>query len=233
MTRQYDGKYIVFEGGDYAGKSTTLSMVALKLQEICDRKVHITRHPGSTELGGGLRELIKNKNLVVDPIARQCVYAADAINFVNTMLIPALENGDIVLADRSSFISGLIYSSADEISKETYNKIWTIVNPPKIDRLYILQCDDSTLLNRMALRSNEDHYDNKPFEFMKAVHDQYSNLVMQCRKHVENAGGCFDKIERIFSLVDVNDVIGVDSSRNMGSIVESIIGDIRLMIHPS
>lgn len=244
MTQQYNGKYVVFEGGDYAGKSTTLSMVALRLQEICDRKVHITRHPGSTEFGSGLRGLVKNRNLVVDPIARQCVYAADAINFVNTMLVPALENGDIVLADRSSFVSGVIYSIADEIDRETYDKIWTIINPPIIDKLYVLQCDDDTLLSRMALRSNEDHYDNKPFEFMKMIHDQYSNLVAQCRLGMgwgpariagfarwETNSHYFEKIERISSLVDLNNVIGIDSSKKMSLIVESIIGDLRNMIN--
>lgn len=211
------GKHIVFEGGDFAGKSSTMLAVAKKLQESCDRKVHVTQHPGATELGVQLRQLAKNPKLTISPIARQCLYASDAINFVETLLVPALENGDIVLADRSSFISGLIYSNADKIDERTFKQIWTIIKPPLIDQLYIFQCPDEILAERMKNRQIEDHYDNKPFEFMKAIHSKYNELL-ESRQGTLALGDCCDNI------------IGVDSSGKMDDIVNNITETILSLI---
>ena len=222
--------YVIFEGGDFAGKSSTMDIVAERLkQRLPNREVIKTRQPGSTSLGVELRKLVKTPDIEIDPIARQCMYAADAINFVNTVLIPALSTGKIILSDRSSFVSGRIYSDVDGVGRKEFNKIWSIINPPKACRMYVFHCPDEVLKERMGSRDFADHYDNKPFEFMRTIHSKYRKLVSEARdtagilsrKHTRGIAG---------SIVDVNNIIGIDSSKSRDSIVDFIISDLEKTI---
>lgn len=222
--------YVIFEGGDFAGKSSTMDIVAEILrQRLPDKEVVKTCQPGSTSLGAKLRELVKTPDIEIDPIARQCIYAADAINFVNTMLNPALSTGKVVLSDRSSFVSGRIYSDVDGIGKKEFNKIWSIINPPKACRMYVFYCPDEVLKERMGSRDFADHYDNKPFEFMRTIHSKYRQLVNEAHStagalHKRRASTIVD------SVVDADNIFGIDSSKSRDSIVDFIVSDLEKAI---
>lgn len=213
------GAYVIFEGGDFAGKSSTMDIVAEELSKrFPDKEIVKTYQPGGTPLGERLRKLVKTPDIEIDPIARQCIYAADAINYVNTVLKRALSAGKIVLSDRSSFISGLIYSNADGLSKEEFNKIWSIIDPPKANKMYVFHCPDNVLRERMGSRDFADHYDNKPFEFMRGVHSKYRELTKL---------PIFEAVGRI---VDHDKIVSIDSSTNRDSIVNMIVSDLTAII---
>ncbi|MDR0627318.1 MAG: dTMP kinase [Bifidobacteriaceae bacterium] len=99
------GRFIALEGGDGAGKSTHLKMLAQALrgagyvdQPGCPRLV-VTREPGGTELGNQIRELVLYGGEVA-PAAEALLYAADRAQHVTTVLRPALARADLVLTDR-------------------------------------------------------------------------------------------------------------------------------------
>ena len=69
------GLFIVFEGGDGAGKST---QVTLLRDALCreGRQVTVTRQPGGTPLGQQIRDLVLHGEHV-SPRAEALLFAAD------------------------------------------------------------------------------------------------------------------------------------------------------------
>lgn len=92
------GLFISFEGGDGAGKSTQLRLLADWLRER-GREVVTTREPGGTELGARLRELVLHGE-DIDERTEALLYAADRAHHVATLVRPALDRGAVVLTDR-------------------------------------------------------------------------------------------------------------------------------------
>lgn len=90
--------FIAFEGGDGAGKSTQVELLAQAF-EAAGRSVLQTRQPGGTPLGSTLRDLVLHGE---DLSARTeaLLFAADKAHHVSTMIAPALQAGEVVITDR-------------------------------------------------------------------------------------------------------------------------------------
>lgn len=97
VTRR-DGLFIAFEGGDGAGKSTQVRLLAQALRDR-GREVLVTRQPGGTDLGAAIRDLVLHGEHV-SPRAEALLFAADKAHHVDLVIRPALEAGDVVLTDR-------------------------------------------------------------------------------------------------------------------------------------
>jgi dTMP kinase len=95
-----NGVFVCFEGGEGGGKSTQARMLAARLTE---RGLHavLTFEPGDTAVGKEVRRI------VLDPATGELsdrtemlLYAADKAEHVDTVVLPALERGDVVITDR-------------------------------------------------------------------------------------------------------------------------------------
>ena len=97
----YDkGYFVVFEGGEGAGKTTQIEALT-KWLEARGQDVVITREPGGTEIGERIRDVLLNKDFEkMDPRAEALLYAADRAQHVAEVIGPALEEGKIVVSDR-------------------------------------------------------------------------------------------------------------------------------------
>ena len=94
------GRLISFEGLDGAGKSTQMSVLARWLEE---RRVPfiLTREPGGTPLGDKIRSLLLNRpELAIVALAEAFLFQADRAQHFATLVIPALQEGKLVLTDR-------------------------------------------------------------------------------------------------------------------------------------
>ena len=92
------GCFIVFEGGDGAGKSTQVAL----LREALERAGHavtVTRQPGGTPLGQQIRDLVLHGEHVA-PRAEALLFAADKAHHVDMLIRPALQRGEVVISDR-------------------------------------------------------------------------------------------------------------------------------------
>jgi dTMP kinase len=95
----YSGMFVVFEGGEGAGKSTQLQRLAGVLTaEGYD--VVVTREPGATPEGRKVRELLLDPASTLSPRAEALLYAADRAQHVAQVVLPALARGAVVLSDR-------------------------------------------------------------------------------------------------------------------------------------
>lgn len=90
--------FIVFEGGDGAGKTTQIELLRAHLAAT-GREVLLTREPGGTELGASIRQLVLH-GADVAPRAEALLFAADRAHHIATVVRPALERGEFVVQDR-------------------------------------------------------------------------------------------------------------------------------------
>lgn len=92
------GRFICFEGGDGAGKSTQVELLTAEFERR-GRDVLVTRQPGGTPLGEQIRELVLHGKHV-SPRAEALLFAADKAHHVEELIRPALAAGRIVITDR-------------------------------------------------------------------------------------------------------------------------------------
>jgi dTMP kinase len=96
------GLFVVFEGGEGAGKSTQVHRLAQAVRGQ-GHHVVVTREPGATEFGARIRGmLLGSANGPAAPSARAeaLLYAADRAHHVATVVRPALTHGSVVVSDR-------------------------------------------------------------------------------------------------------------------------------------
>ena len=95
------GSFIVFEGIDGSGKSTVAAVVAQRIQGQRDQDVILTREPGGTSLGEGIRALVLSEaSAGITPIAELLLFSAARAQHIAEVIEPQLRNGAIVLCDR-------------------------------------------------------------------------------------------------------------------------------------
>lgn len=100
------GLLIVFEGIDGTGKSTQMSLLAGYLRENGFAVIE-TREPTNGQFGQQIRALYSNRK-GVSPEQELELFLADRQEHVHNVLIPALQEGKIILCDRY-FLSTAAY----------------------------------------------------------------------------------------------------------------------------
>ncbi len=96
ILRFMTGRFIVFEGGEGAGKSTLIRLVAPRLRDTGTEIVTV-REPGGTEAGELVRRLL---HLDLAPWAEAFAFLTARSQVVEEVIGPALDRGAIVLCDR-------------------------------------------------------------------------------------------------------------------------------------
>jgi len=183
----YPGTLIVFEGTEFSGKSTLANLVMEELCEHAPPKLNctLTHHPGSTPLGKHLRKLIKTPEqfsdgelIQIDSLSVQMLMMVDHSCFVNTILVPYLEKGGLMLADRSNYISCIVYGVAEGLKFTTINKLLGFVQSPAPDRVYIISNRWETIAERMRKsdRARLDRYDYNQ-KLVRHTIELYNNLL--------------------------------------------------------
>ena len=94
------GLFIVFEGGDGAGKSTQVAL-AKQWLESRGAKVTTTREPGGTQISEELRSLVlEHGHGDIDARTEALIYSAARAAHVQQVISPALEAGTHIICDR-------------------------------------------------------------------------------------------------------------------------------------
>lgn len=92
--------FIVFEGGEGAGKSTQVQQLHRYLSDR-QHRVFSTHEPGATVIGSSIRELVlHSKGDSPTPRTEALLFAADRAQHVETVIRPILQSGTHVLCDR-------------------------------------------------------------------------------------------------------------------------------------
>ncbi|CAN5322532.1 dTMP kinase [soil metagenome] len=108
------GKFITFEGGEGAGKSTQVRLLAERLID-AGHAVTLTREPGGTPTAESIRRLLLSgmaESLGVEGEA--VLFAAARADHVERVIRPALASGHWVISDRFFDSTRVYQAAADE-----------------------------------------------------------------------------------------------------------------------
>lgn len=174
------GCLIVFEGNDGAGKTTALEACAQKLKEQ-GYPILVSREPGGAPVAEQIRQVLLDPANAMDPKTEALLYAAARREHLVRTILPALENGQVILCDR--FLdSSLAYQGygrklgADAI--EALNDFGLEGFRPDLTLFFAL--DIETEAKRMARRGQYDRMDLEGKAFHERVRHGFEAL---CRKN--------------------------------------------------
>lgn len=171
----HKGLFISIEGCDGCGKTTALSLIVKKLNEKGIEPL-VTREPGGSKIAEQIRNIILDKdNTEEDPRTEALLYAASRRQHLVEIVIPALNEGKLVISDRY-LDSSLAYQGyargigIDEVMS---------INAFAIDKTYpdltfFLDLSPEEGLERVKGRQRgADRLDQETLDFHKRVYEGY------------------------------------------------------------
>lgn len=180
------GTFITFEGIDGSGKSTQLRLLNNFLRTHGCNAL-LTREPGGTKLGLRLREALLDATEEVDPLTELLVFAADRAQHVRRILVPALQNGAVVISDRYADATVAYQGAGRGFSPELIFQIVQLATgglKPDLTLLFDVSIKESTTRTtrrstgrNAAARGARDRLDIEDAEFHARVRDAYLRIA--------------------------------------------------------
>ncbi|MDO5726862.1 MAG: dTMP kinase [Bowdeniella nasicola] len=168
------GLFVTFEGGDGAGKSTQLGLLAERLR-MDGFAVCATYEPGEGATGAALRQLIQHAGAIA-PRTEALLYAADRAEHVATTIRPALTRGEVVLCDRYLDSSIAYQGAARNLGATEIRELslWAS-NHLLPDLTFYFDIDPE--LARARQDGEPDRLEREPLAFHREVRAQFQRLA--------------------------------------------------------
>ena len=172
--------FITFEGPEGSGK-TTIANIVIKRLEDQNLPVIYTREPGGSQIAEQIRKiLLKSNNVSMDKLTEALLFAASRRQHLVEKVIPALNEGKIVICDR--FIdSSLAYQGyARDIGIQEVLNINLFATKGMLPDLTIYFDIDSEIgLSRIDQDNKREvnRLDLERLEFHKRVRNGYLELL--------------------------------------------------------
>jgi len=169
------GVFIAFEGGEGTGKSTQSKLLKKWLEQEGEEVV-LSREPGGTDLGQGLRKiLLGHETGAISPRAEALLYAADRAHHVFSTIRPALDRGDVVITDRY-FDSSIAYQGAGRVLQPNeVARISRWATESLFPTLTII-IDQPAEIGLARLKSR-DRLEAEPLAFHERVRNEYLQIA--------------------------------------------------------
>ncbi len=181
--------FITFEGGEGSGKSSAILEIKARL-ESNGYKVIVTREPGGIKISEDIRNLIldvDNKEMTYETEA--LLYAASRTQHLHQKVLPALNDGCIVLCDRyldsslayQGYGRGLGFEDVLDINK------YALKYMP--EKTFFIDVQPEVALKRIANRDKIDRLDLEEVSFHDKVYQGYLEVARVYNKRVEIING--------------------------------------------
>ncbi len=184
------GRLISFEGLDGAGKTTQMDLLERWLQSRGVPYVR-TREPGGTPLGVEIRRLLLNRpELAIDPLAEAFLFQADRAQHFARLVIPALDEGKLVITDRC-FDASIAYQGYGRgVGAELVEQLSMLATRRHVpDLTILLDLDPSEVYTRTDMsgdrsgtREERTRFDAEAEDFHRRVQEGFRVLA---RAHPE------------------------------------------------
>ena len=183
------GKFIVMEGVEGAGKSRQCAMLAETLNAEGIPAV-VTREPGGVALSEKLRALILDPVYSPDAITELYLYSAARREHINKVIMPALNEGKVVICDRfiySTFAYQGYGRGIDLDYVRTVNA--NTIAPLKIDLGLFIDVPPEVGFNRKGGADKTDRLEREDMSFFNRVYDGFKHLCTTGELEAIDASG--------------------------------------------
>ncbi len=179
------GRFVSFEGIEGCGKTTQIALLSEYL--IKHSIAHtITREPGGTAVGEGIRKVLLNSETIRLTAASELLlfYASRSQN-IQEKIKPALERNEIVICDRYYHASMAYQGYGRGIPLDFIRKLTDLVcDPYRPDLTFLLDIEPEIGLARARTRNhgrieNEGRFEAEDLEFYNRVREGYLELASE------------------------------------------------------
>ena len=204
------GKFITFEGCEGSGKSTQLKMLSAYLER---EKIPfvMTREPGGSPIAEDIRKIILDgKNTAMCDECEAMLYAASRIQHVKEKVLPALEEGKLVICDRyvdsslayQGYARGLGLEYVADINKKAFQ----LATP---DLTVFLNIPPEKAFERKHGADMNDRMEKQGLEFHNRVYGGYMRLLEKYPRicAVESYGTAEEMHQNIVNLLKERGII--------------------------
>ncbi|MDM5314434.1 dTMP kinase [Fictibacillus sp. b24] len=174
------GLFITLEGPDGSGKTTQIAKVAeyFKKQKIDFIQ---TREPGGTRISDKIRALILDpEHKEMHDLTEVLLYAASRAQHVHEKILPALEEGKVVLCDRFVDASIAYQGFGLGVGEESVLKVNNIATSGLVpDRSYFVDVSPEVGRERMKARygtENLDRIEQKDLTYHELVREGFEHI---------------------------------------------------------
>ena len=204
----YSGVLISFEGGEGSGKSSQIDCLLNHLVGLGYEPV-LVRNPGSSQIGQKIRQILLDPSSSSICIKTEVfLHAASLHQNLKTIILPALEEGRIVICDRyvDSAIAyqGIGRGIGEKFVREVVlsNALEDIV--PDVTLLLDLPESMVQVRTHGNRQDNESRIENEPTEFHSAVRLAYLALANRYPDRIKiiRANQAFEQVSK-----DILDVV--------------------------
>ena len=195
------GRFITFEGGEGAGKSTQAALLADALR-VRGHEVLLTREPGGTAGAEAIRALLLAPDHDWSAEAEALLFAAARADHVAHAIAPALATGQWVVCDRyldsSRAYQGGALADADILALHGIGSAGLLP-----DCTILLLADEYESISRIVLRDGDrsDRIGSRPADYHRAVASRFRAFAAAEPERfvtVDAAGSIDDVHARIF-----------------------------------
>ncbi len=191
------GKFITFEGGEGAGKSTQVRLLAEALMARGLAVVR-TREPGGAPQAELLRELLISGDADRwSPEAEALLNYAARDDHLRTTIRPALETGSWVLCDRFADSTRAYQGLAGDVPMAMIDAVHAqVVGPTDPDLTLILNIAPETGLARAHARGDANRFEMKGLAFHQRLQESFLELAERFGERcvVIDASGSIEEI---------------------------------------
>jgi dTMP kinase len=201
------GRFITFEGGEGAGKSTQLKRLAVRLQAR-GPEVVATREPGGSPGAEAIRELVLNG--AADrwsPVTETLLMYAARRDHVERVIRPALARGAWVVCDRFADSTRAYQGAAGGTDPELIAALETHIletTRPDLTLIFDLAVEEG-LARAHARAGSEMRFESKGVAFHQRLRDGFLAIAEDepGRCAVIDAGGSIEEVEaRVWAAVE-------------------------------
>lgn len=192
------GLFLVLEGIEGVGKSTQIELLSRWMEGKGVARV-TAREPGGTEVGEEIREILLSwKHASIPPETELFLILAARAAFVRSLVEPALQRGDVVLADRHD-LSTLAYQGYGRgLELELVARANGLATGDLRPDLYVLLDLDveEGLARQRRGGMEEDRIEGAGVDFLRRVREGYRALAESDeRVEVIPATGSVDDVQ--------------------------------------
>ncbi len=196
--------FIVIEGLEGAGKSTAIKTVLETLNKVDVHDIVTTREPGGTPLAEKMRSLVKEEHEgeeLQDMTELLLLYAA-RVQLVETVIKPALANGQWVVGDRHDMSSQAYQGGGRQIDASLMKNLRdTTLGDFKPALTLYMDIDPRIGLERARGRGELDRIEKMDISFFERTRERYLDIANNDSSVVViNAEQSIDKVSQDIQL---------------------------------
>jgi dTMP kinase len=170
-------KFITFEGGEGAGKSTQAKLLAARLTAL-GYEVVLTREPGGAPLAERIRALVLEQAPAA-PVAECLLFAAARAEHVAVTIAPALGRGAFVICDRFIDSTRVYQGTLGGVDRELIAAIErTTVAPHWPALTLMLDLPPQTGLARAVARGATNRFEGHNAAWHQRLRDGFAALAV-------------------------------------------------------